>query len=96
MKKQLTNMTEQELEDALISNAQRQRPHSLEELDLIQNWAHRVLVEFSMLDMTIRGNVGIQVLDGDVKFIPLKPPRGWKPTPPSTGKSRGIKTDPET
>jgi hypothetical protein len=83
MKKQLNNMTEQELEDALISNAMRQRPHTVEELDLIQNWAHRVVTEFSILDMAIRGNLGVQVLDGEVKFTPLKPPRGWRPRPAS-------------
>jgi hypothetical protein len=79
--KKLDNMTEQELADAVISNAQRQRPHSLQELDLIQKWAHRARIEFSILDMVVRGNLGVQVLDGEVKFTPLKPPRGWKPKP---------------
>ncbi len=83
MKIKISNMTEQELEDALISNAMRQRPHTLEELDLIQNWAHRVVVDFSLLEMTIRGNMHIQVLDGEIKFSAGKRPRGWKPGPAS-------------
>ncbi len=88
-------MTEQELEDAVISNAQRQRPHSLEELDQIQNWVHRVFIDFSLLHMAIQGNVGVQVIDQEVRFAALKAPRGWKPTPPP-GKPPGNKSDPET
>lgn len=94
--KKIDNMSEEEFEDAIVSNAQRQRPHSPEELNQILDWAHRVLIEFSTVEMAIAGNLGIQVLEGEVKFTPLKPPRGWKPTPPSTGKAREIKPDPET
>ena len=46
-----SNMTEQELRDALVSNAIRQSPHSPEQLDQILTWADRVLVEFSILHM---------------------------------------------
>jgi hypothetical protein len=34
---------------------------------------------FSFLEMTIAGNLAVQVGDGQVKFTAIKPPRGWKP-----------------
>ena len=83
MKTKISNMTEEQIKDALVSNAQRQRPHTPEELDQIVDWAHRVVVDFSLLEMTIRGNMRIQVLDGEVKFSAGKPPRGWRPRPAS-------------
>lgn len=80
--KKLSNMTEQQIEEALASNAQRQRPHPPEELDLIKTWTNRVLVDVSLLEMAITGNVGVQVIGGEVKFNAIKSPRGWKPRPP--------------
>src|SRR5947209_3509090 len=77
--KQLNNMTEQEFEAALTTNAQRQRPHSPKELDQIVDWAHRIVTQFSILDMAIRGNLGVQMLDGEVRFTPLKPPAAGSP-----------------
>ena len=56
------------LNRAVISNAQRQRPHTPEELDQIVDWAHRVVVDFALLDMTVAGNVGVQVIEGQVRL----------------------------
>jgi hypothetical protein len=81
MKTKLDSMTEQELEDALMVNAARQRPHTVEEFALIVNWARQVRVDFSLLEMAVSGNTRIQVHDGEIKFGAGKPPRGWKPGP---------------
>ena len=71
-RKSLHNMTDREIHDTLVTSAQLVRPHSEEELGKIFEWADGVLLRYAMLDLVIRGQSTVQVLDGQVKFWRLE------------------------
>ncbi len=77
-------MTVQEIHDILVTSAQLVRPHSEEELAQIFEWADCTLLKYVMLDLVIRGQSSVQVLDGEVKF--------WKPEAVSFDVKEGRKS----